>query len=199
MRLTTLINIIITAVLIILGSILGGSYTNKLHLFWLSILIIYAVFIQFLYNIILTQNIELKAERDKVSAFFLRRNSKDQSYMQCSLFPKNYGSRIVKNRLIAMEIYVTSTIPLQKVPDIKISVDKDCRVFINNQNVNSTIFAGERNYYLQNSLVSNLENKYFKYSFDMEFINVGDYIINLEANNGDTVLTVSNSINILSN
>ncbi|MGD6967827.1 hypothetical protein ACQCVP_15485 [Rossellomorea vietnamensis] len=199
MRSTTVINIIITAVLIILGSILGGSYTNGLHLFWLSVLIIYAVVIQFLYNIILIQNNELKAERDKVSAFFLRRNSNNQSYMQCSFFPKNNGSRIVKNRLTAMEIYVTSTMTLQTIPDVKISVNKECRILINHQNVNATIFAGERNFYLQNALVSNLENKYFKYSFDMEFISGGDYIINVEANNGDAVLVVSNSLNIANN
>ena len=196
MRLHTIINIIITALLVILGSILGGSYKNSLHLFWLSVLIILAVIIQFLLNTIQSQNAQIKAEKGKISAFLLRRDGANTSLFQCSIYPKNFGGRIIKDRVVPIELYINSSIGLTNPLEIKLSTNKNCIIKVNGQNINSTRYANLNNFILNNCMSTELENKYFEYSFEVEFKESGEYIFNVEANNGESMREVSNSITV---
>lgn len=198
MRFTTTINIFITAALVILGSILGGNLHNKLHVFWLSILILYAVIIQILYNKIKSQEAELKAERDKITAFMIKKENTNHSVIQCSLFPRNNGARIIKQKRVSVEIFTNSAVSIQNYPELKFTIDKECTLYINNKSLPCTKYAGKYEFYLTNALVSSWENRYFKYSFEVEFHNIGDHIFKIEANNGQYIYEVSNSIAVVS-
>lgn len=191
----TLINLVITVGLIVLGSLLGGNLSNTLHFFWLVILIILSVTVQFLLMAIKEKGIELKAEKDKISAFLLTKNS-SQSELQCAIFPKISGARIVKNNQIPIELYINSSVDLRKKLDIKFCSNKKCTVKVNHQNITSKQYAGNYEFYLDNSNVYKLENRYYKYSFDIVFEEQGKYIIKVEANNGENLLEVSNFITI---
>lgn len=197
MQLTTVINILITSALVVLGSVLGGHFDKPLHLFWLSILIVYAVIIQFQYNKLCSQELDLKAERDKISAFFLTKSTNSNNVLQCTFYPRNNGAIIVKNRRIVIDVYISSATNLPNAPELKINTNKECKVFINNQQVSTNMYAGKYNFYLRQSLNSSWEDKYFRYSFEIEFERDGDYLFNIEANNGQILTEVSNSLRVV--
>ncbi len=194
----TLINLGITAGLIILSSLLGGNLTNPLHFYWIAVLIFLSVIIQILIIAIKDKGAELKAEKDKVSAFLLTKNS-NQTSLQCAIFPKANGARIVKNNLIPLELYINSYVDLRKSLDIKLSSNKKCIVKVNHQSIISKQYAGNYEFYLDNSNVYKLENRYYKYSFDISFEEIGNYILKVEANNGETIIEVSNSLMVHNN
>lgn len=194
----TLINLGITAGLIVLSALLGGNLTNKLHFYWIAVLIFSSVTIQFLLITIKDKGTELKAEKDKISAFLLTKNS-NQSSLQCVIFPKTNGARIVKNNQVPLELYINSNVDLRKNLDIKLSSNKKCTVKISHQSIISKQYAGNYEFYLDNSNVYKLENRYYKYSFDVLFEESGNYILKVEANNGEALIEVSNSLTVHNN
>ena len=199
MQFTTIINIFITVALTLIGIILGGTLSNPLHVFWLSVLILFAVIIQMLNNKVQKQKAELKSERAKVSAFLIRKdNSSQPSVIQCSFYPNNNGAKILKKRRVSVDIYTNSSIMLQSNPELKFTIDKQCNIYINNQSLNCIKYAGKYDFYLKNALVNSWENKYFKYSFEIEFHNIGEHIFKIEASNGQFINEVSNSISVVS-
>lgn len=194
----TIINVVITTALIFLSTLLGGNLTNKLHVYWVVVLIILSVIVQFLLSAIKDKTIELQVEKDKISAFLITKGS-NQSLLQCAIFPKTNGARIVKNNQIPIELYITSSIDLRKSLDIKLSFDKNCKIEVNHRSVIPKQYAGNFEFYLDNSEIYELETRYYKYSFNVLFEENGKYILKVEANNGEALLEVSNSLIVYNN
>ncbi|WP_156111424.1 hypothetical protein [Pontibacillus halophilus] len=150
-------------------------------------------------NKIQDKDSELNIERAKMSAFLIRKDTNNQhSAIQCSFYPKNNGGKILKNRRVSVDIYTNSTVNLASHPEVKLTLDKECSIYINNQPLNSVLYAGRYDYYLRNSLLNSLEDRYFKYSFEIEFHNIGEHIFKIETSNGEYINEVSNSINVVS-
>ena len=70
---------------------------------------------------------------------------------------------------------------------------------INHQTILPKQYAGNFEFYLDNSEVYKLETRYYKYSFDILFEESGKYILKVEANNGEALIEVSNSITVYNN
>lgn len=183
-----LINIIFGLLLLIIGTFLGDAYRNSLYLYWLLALSILVLLGDFLINSLQSANSELELYKNKVTTLSILKGNGGNP-VQISILPKN---SLRKNREEQIEIYATFSIPLNESPDIKLITDDEWKIKINNQQVNNRKYAGKYEYILSNSLISNVQSSFVKFSFFVNFDTIGDHKFSVEITAGNITGNIEN-------
>ncbi|MCY9399117.1 hypothetical protein MOF38_04855 [Bacillus haynesii] len=195
----SIINVIVTVILIVLGTLLGDGYKNSLYLYWLISLIVYGTVIQFLISYLNNRKQALKDAEDKITTLTITKNgSLNNGVIQCSLFPRTRSNKIDINRVTTIDVIVTSAIPLSSVPEIKLITEEEWEVSWQHQKFAPKKYAGKFEYYIGQPITGNFDSKHFKYSFDIKFNRPNTYNFTLLFDNGEVKNEIINSLKIRS-
>lgn len=195
MRLKTVINIFITFSLIILGALLGDGYKDRLYLLWLLSLILYALIIEYLLNKNSDLEVTITEAEGKVSALTITKNThQNDGVLQASFFPKSVEEPIYSNEVFTIELYLTSIIELNRVPDLKLITENEWKVYNGQQEISFINYAERFEYNIGQPVILNRENKYIKYSFDVEISTPGVQKFYILFNNGEFNCELNNDL-----
>lgn len=188
------ISIIFQLILLITGSLLGEAYNNSLYLYWLIAMAALTIFSQFLISSLIKVNNELKLYKERVSAFSTLKENAANDAVQIAVFPEK---RVIIGQDVKLELFLTSTYPLDSSPDIKLITQSEWNVTISNQTQLGKRYAGNYEYVLFDpSFMEIKEEKFLKVNFFVKFTNHGMKNFLIEFNNGSTRGSLTTSLKV---
>lgn len=99
-------------------------------------------------------------------------------------------------KIIQIDVQVNSPIPLTSAPEIKLITDKEWNVLCQHQSFIPRKYAGRFEYFLDKPLLQCIDNKHFKYSFDVKFSTPDTYHFKMVLDNGEVQHQINNSFKI---
>jgi hypothetical protein len=184
-----LIRIILSVILLVIGSILGEGYKNILYLYWLITIAFLIIYAEFITTTLISTKGELNSYKDRVSLLTMLKGN-GGNIVQISIIP---NGRIIVNKEIKIDIYATFATPVNKIPDLKIVTENDWEIRVSNQIQHKRNYAGKVEYILNNSLVDQFDDKFIKYSFFIKIDKSGQQNFKIELNNGNIGGELKNS------
>ncbi|WGD65590.1 hypothetical protein P5630_11715 [Bacillus subtilis] len=196
MRSTLVINIITALSFGVLGAFLGDGYKNPLYFYWLIVLFVYVIFVDVLNRSKEDLDKQLSEAKDQITALTITKNEKSDSVIQCSFYPRITNGTMESEKLIQIDVQVNSLIPLTSAPEIKLITDKEWNVLCQHQSFIPRKYAGRFEYLLDKPLLQCIDNKHFKYSFDVKFSTSDTYHFKMVLDNGEVQHEINNSFKI---
>lgn len=207
MWLKTIINFISLIAIAILSSILGGEYSNPLHLLLIGSLIIASIVIQ----ILLTQNNiqsselksiqgELNQSNFKLSDMLLHTNSHGINRLCLTIHPVG-GGVLTVSQSISFIIIMNAPFEVLPTPDLKlITKSRWGTVCLGGTEIFPQKYGENLEYTFNNYIYTNLENssnKSFSIIVDINFSTSGIHEYTLEARSREFQSSISNSFEII--
>jgi hypothetical protein len=208
-----IINVVITILIGILSSILGGEYKNPLHLLALGALIAYAVIIDFLIKDKDVAKNDLKQKDDNIdklnaklndvntrmSQLLLRSNQGVENKMYMAVVPLT-GGQIIKSNSTTLQVILNAPYEVQPPPDLRLLTNQDWGKFkVEGRTIYSNNYGSQYEYTFKTSRFSNVQNtsnKMFLYLIEVEFNQAGIYEYTLEAKSSDFFSQINNTFEI---
>ncbi|WP_339161843.1 hypothetical protein [Siminovitchia sp. FSL W7-1587] len=185
-----IIGIAISFLLIILGALIGEGFKSPLYFYWVSVLIICLLCIEVLLDLYTNKKSELQNANDKVSTLLILKGNKSDA-VQIALFPKE---KIFINKETQIDLFVTSSIPTTKIPDVKLITKTNWEVKISNQTQREAKYADGYEYILRQSFVTIKEDRFIHYKFFVIFDAPGKHDFSLKVDNGEISGQLKSSI-----
>lgn len=176
-----LVRIFLALILLVIGSILGDGYKNSLYLYWLTSAALLIIYAEFITTTLISTRDELDSYKDKVSTLTMLKGN-GGNIVQISVIP---NGKIIVDRETKIDIYATFATPVNKVPDLRIVTDNEWEIKISNQVQQKRNYAGKVEYILNNPLISQIDDKFVKYSFFIKIDKSGQQGFKIELNNGN--------------
>src|SRR5690606_29614025 len=104
---------------------------------------------------------QLDTYKDKVSTLTMLKGN-GGNIVQMSVIP---NGKIIAGRETKVDVYATFATPVSNVPDLKIVTDIEWDIKISNQVQQKRNYAGKIEYILNNPLITQIDDKFIKYSF----------------------------------
>ncbi|HLR81256.1 MAG TPA: hypothetical protein VK119_11955 [Bacillota bacterium] len=180
MLLNRAFRIFVQFLLLIAGTLLADGYKNRLYFYWLSALIILFFILELYISKNEKINFELQEANHKISTLTILK-SHNTNTLQISLFPK---SVIYANKESEIDLYVTSSIPIDNVPQVKLLTNEEFEIKISNQIQHGKRFADNYEYILTNPLVDFKNNRYIHYRFYIVAKKHGSYELTVQVSDG---------------
>ncbi|MCY7500673.1 hypothetical protein P9384_02430 [Bacillus pumilus] len=196
MRFKTILNILIPLSLALLGTFLGDGYKDPLYFYGLIVLLIYAFIIDRINRSKEEVENQLKEAKDQISALIITKNGDYNPGIQCSFYPRISNNQMGVEQNIQIDVLVNSTTFLTSAPEIKLITEKQWNVSSQHQKFEPRKYGGKFEYFLDKPLLQYIDNKHFKYSFDVQFSRADTYLFTMVLNNGQVKHEINNSFKI---
>lgn len=187
------ISLAVQVILLIIGSLLGAGYKHPLYFYWLVVSAIFVISAQLLNISLRNTKQELQVNKDKITTLTLLKENNNNNIVQVAVYPEN---KLIANKEQKINVYITSAVSITNRPDLKIKTEQEWDIKVFNQIQSARNFAGKYEYVLQNSFSEEMNEKFIKYCFFVNFVKEGNYDFEIELDNGKIKGNLINSLEV---